>query len=571
MNTVWRGFGSAIGLFEGDAETVTDSKIDRRADSAGASEGQAAVQGKAGKHAALPQKAAAAGFLMPSVLTGVVIALVVAQYQPLVFNPDAYAQPDQAIAAEIKPVEVTAERQDAQPTTDVNYSAADYGIDATNLKDGTYTGSGQGYKSVITVAVTISGGKITAIEIVSAGDDEPYFSNAKGLISSVIAAQSTSVDTISGATYSSKGILVAIKNALEKAAGGTGSDTGASSVSAPAANSNKTHVTLKPTQAPAGGYADGVYYGEGEGYKSTIRVAVTVAGGKISQVEIVSQDDDAAYFNRAKALVASVVAKQSTAVDTVSGATFSSEGILAAIEDALSQAAAAAGNTNGSNAGSGSADKPGSGSNASNNGNAGNAGESGGTASGGKPSDEPAGGNDKVQYLDGSYTVYVKCENTEEPDAFEPYYLAMTVVVKDGKTTEIKDVHGTNKAGDEDAVLEEYDEANDAYLEWAAFGRTIRGKEYVGVVKQLIDLQTTPSKVDVVTRSTYSSKAIVKAYEKALDLAKDAYEKANPSDKPQDGAAADGATGSAGESGSAGSSSPAAGDAAAAEGEGTRA
>ena len=526
---------------------------------------------KLGKHAALPQKAATAGFLMPSVLTGVVIALVVAQYQPLVFDPDAYAQPDQAIAAEIKPVEVAAERQDAQPTTDVNYSAADYGIDATNLKDGTFTGSGQGYKSVITVAVTISGGKITAIEIVSAGDDEPYFSNAKGLISSVIAAQSTSVDTISGATYSSKGILVAIKNALEKAAGGSGSDAGASSVSAPAAGSNKTHVTLNPTQAPAGGYADGVYYGEGEGYKSTIRVAVTVAGGKISQVEIMSQNDDAAYFNRAKALVNSVVAKQSTAVDTVSGATFSSEGILAAIEDALSQAAAAAGNTSGSNAGSGSADKPGNGGNAGNNGNAGNAGENGGTASGDKPSDEPAGDNDKVQYLDGSYTVFVKCENTEEPDAFEPYYLAMTVVVKDGKATEIKDVHGTNKADEEDAVLEEYDEANDAYLEWAAFGRTIRGKEYIGVVKQLIDLQTAPAKVDVVTRSTYSSKAIVKAYEKALGLAKDAYEKANPSDKPQSGATEGGTADDADESGSAGSSSSAAGDATASEGEGARA
>ena len=61
--------------------------------------------------------------------------------------------------------------------------------------------SGQGFRSVITVAVTVSGGKIAAIEIVSAGDDEPYFSNAKGLIGSVIAAQSTSVDTISGATY----------------------------------------------------------------------------------------------------------------------------------------------------------------------------------------------------------------------------------------------------------------------------------------------------------------------------------------------------------------------------------
>lgn len=500
---------------------MTDRKTEERAEAERHGATQGIEEKGAGKHAALPQKAATAGLLMPSVLTGVAIALVVAQYQPLVFNPDAYASTEQA-TTEIKPVEVTAERQDAQPATDANYSAADYGIDASNLKDGTYTGSGQGFKSTITVAVTISGGKIVAIEIVSAGDDEPYFSNAKGLISSVIAAQSTSVDTISGATYSSKGILVAIKNALEKAAGGTGSDTGASSAPASAASS-KSHATLNPTQVPADGYADGTYYGEGEGYKSTIRVAVTIAGGKISKIDVLSQDDDAAYFNRAKSLIATVVDKQTTAVDTVSGATFSSEGILAAVEDALRQAAVKTGND-------AAADKP--------------AGDSGNTGSGNSPSkpdgdDKPSQSEPtETRYLDGDYTVYVKCENTEDPDAFEPYYLAMTVTVENGKASAIKDVHGTNKATDEDAVLEEYDESNDAYLEWAAFGRVVRGKEYVGVVKQLIDLHANPSNVDVVSRSTYSSKAIVKAYEKALELANEAYKKANPSD--------DAATGDAG-------------------------
>ena len=131
--------------------------------------------------------------------------------------------------------------------------------------------------------------------------------------------------------------------------------------------------------------------------------------------------------------------------------------------------------------------------------------------------------------------MYVKCENSEDPDAFEPYYLAMTVTVKDGKATAIKDLHGTNKATDQEAVLGSYDEENDSYIEWAASGRTVRGKEYIGVVKQLIDLRRDPVNVDVVSRSTYSSKAIVKAYEKALELAKDAYEKANPSDRPASG------------------------------------
>ena len=519
-------------------KTVTDRKIGKHAGEVAPHAPSSTDKTKTGKHVALPQKAATASLLMPSLLTGVAIAFVVSHYQPLAFDPNAYASAEQAMAAEIKPVEVTAERQDAQPATGANYSAADYGIDASNLKDGVYTGSGQGFRSVITVAVTVSGGKIAAIEIVSAGDDEPYFSNAKGLIGSVIAAQSTSVDTISGATYSSKGILVAIKNALEQSAGQAKSSLATSPASAPSA-SDKTHATLNPTETPANGYVDGTYYGEGEGYKSDIRVVVSIVNGMISQIDIVSQDDDAAYFNRAKSLIPSIVSKQTTAVDTVSGATFSSEGILAAVEDALRQATPSTGG-----AGGDSTDKPTGGSSGAGSDNSSNKPGNGDDSNGDdtdKPSqDKPAASG----YLDGDYTVYVKCENSADPDAFEPYYLAMTVTVKDGRASAIKDLHGTNKATDQDVVLGSYDEENDSYIEWAASGRTVRGKEYIGVVKQLIDLRTDPVNVDVVSRSTYSSKAIVKAYEKALELAKDAYEKANSSDKPASGDASAGSDGS---------------------------
>lgn len=517
---------------------MTDRKIGKHAGEVAPHAPSSTDKTKTGKHVALPQKAATASLLMPSLLTGVAIAFVVSHYQPLAFDSNAYASAEQAIAAEIKPVEVTAERQDAQPATGANYSAADYGIDASNLKDGVYTGSGQGFRSVITVAVTVSGGKIAAIEIVSAGDDEPYFSNAKGLIGSVIAAQSTSVDTISGATYSSKGILVAIKNALEQSAGQAKSSSATSPASSPSA-SDKTHATLNPTETPVNGYVDGTYYGEGEGYKSDIRVAVSIVNGKISQIDIVSQDDDAAYFNRAKSLIPSIVSKQTTAVDTVSGATFSSEGILAAVEDALRQATPSTGG-----AGGDSTDKPTGGSSGAGSDNSSNK-PGNGDDSNGDGTDKPSQDKPAVSgYLDGDYTVYVKCENSADPDAFEPYYLAMTVTVKDGRASAIKDLHGTNKATDRDVVLGSYDEENDSYIEWAASGRTVRGKEYIGVVKQLIDLRTDPVNVDVVSRSTYSSKAIVKAYEKALELAKDAYEKANSSDKPASGDASAGSDGS---------------------------
>ena len=82
--------------------------------------------------------------------------------------------------------------------------------------------------------------------------------------------------------------------------------------------------------------SDGVYYGSGEGYQSTITVAVTVASGKITDVRIVSHADDAPYVARAEKLIPNIISRQSADVDTVSGVTFSSRGILSAVKDAMS-------------------------------------------------------------------------------------------------------------------------------------------------------------------------------------------------------------------------------------------
>ncbi len=464
------------------------------------------------------KKAASAGFLMPSVLVGAVVALVVAQYQPLVFDASAYPVAEQASASEMKPVAVTSERQSDQPTTGVSYDASDYGVDAKNLKDGTYTGSGQGYKSTIMVAVTISGGKITAIDIVSQDDDEPYFSNAKTLISQVIAKQSTSVDTVSGATYSSKGILVAIKNALDKAAGGTGTETNVGGQAEVSSEPAKQHTALNPMETPSDGYVDGVYTGSGEGYKSTITVAVTISGGRISQIDVVSQDDDAEYFSRAQGLIAQIVAKQSTAVDVVSGATFSSEGILSAVEDALSKAVRNKDAASGGD-GDGGSDDAGDGGN----GNGGDSGSGDNGNNGGNSTDDDA----DTGYLDGEYPVFVKCVNEEDEEEFEPYYLAMIVTVEGGRATAISNLHGSETGAAGDPVLGAYDTANDLYLNWAANGRTVKGVQHTGVVAQLIDQHKDPSNIDVVSRATYSSRAIANAYAKAMELAKEAYGKAH--------------------------------------------
>ena len=87
----------------------------------------------------------------------------------------------------------------------------------SKYKDGTFTGSAKGYNGDITVSVTISGDKITAVNVVSGSDDEPYFSTAKALTSTIVSNQSADVATVSGATFSSNGIIGAAKNAISQA------------------------------------------------------------------------------------------------------------------------------------------------------------------------------------------------------------------------------------------------------------------------------------------------------------------------------------------------------------------
>lgn len=87
-------------------------------------------------------------------------------------------------------------------------------------------------------------------------------------------------------------------------------------------------------------YQDGTYTGEAEGFGGVISVSVTIAGGQISQINILSADkEDGAYLAMAEEMIPVIIEKQSAQVDTVSGATFSSGGIKNAVLQALEKAA----------------------------------------------------------------------------------------------------------------------------------------------------------------------------------------------------------------------------------------
>ena len=77
-----------------------------------------------------------------------------------------------------------------------------------DLPDGIYEGTGTGFAGKITVAVEIKDKKIVAITVLNVeADDAAFFNRAKGVIDRIIQSQNLDVDVVSGATYSSVGII----------------------------------------------------------------------------------------------------------------------------------------------------------------------------------------------------------------------------------------------------------------------------------------------------------------------------------------------------------------------------
>ena len=219
--------------------------------------------------------------------------------------------------------------------------------------DGTYNGSAAGYHGETSVQVTVSNGYITDVTVLSTGDDAEFFSLAKsGVISGILSAQSVSVDTVTGATFSSRGILDAVSNALstalkmnsdvsvfttdESALTPTPVLTPTPSPTPSPTPTSTPEATQQPVADGPIAAADGSYSGTGSGFRGDTDVTVTVENGYITGISIDSYRDDNAYFSRAKkTMISRILSAQSVDVDTVSGATYSSAGILDAVADAL--------------------------------------------------------------------------------------------------------------------------------------------------------------------------------------------------------------------------------------------
>lgn len=321
-----------------------------------------------------------------------------------------------------------------------------------DLTDGVYKGTGTGYAGDITVAVQIKDKQIVAIDILSSSDDAAFFKRAQAVIDKIIEGQTLDVDTVSGATYSSRGIISAVKNALtgEKDSGTTGQSQSGSGA---AAGSSTSVAAVEDPSA----YKDGTYYGTGTGFGGTLKVKVEISGGKITSIQIMENQDGSEYISKASALINTIIQNQSTNVDTVSGATYSSVGIIQAVRNALSQAAVSTSGTTTS-------------------GEAGNAGNSG------NQNQDTSAATGNFPYKEGIY--YGTAEGYSGD-------VSVAVVIQEKS---IKAILITETSDDE-----------------AFFQRAM------GVVKNVLKTQRT--EVDTVSGATYSSKGILGAIQNALKQA----------------------------------------------------
>ena len=338
---------------------------------------------------------------------------------------------------------------------------------AIDVKDGTYKGSANGYGGKVTVNVTVSKKTMTAIDIVSApGETDSFFNRAKGVIDEMLTAQSTDVDVVSGATYSSNGIIGAVKNALFR--------TESNNATAAAANAGNAAGSAPSVSkvSESGTWKDGTYTGSGKGFGGTISVKVTVKDGKISAIDVTSASGEtASYFSKAKGIIPKMISGQTTNVDAASGATYSSNGIITAVRNALSKAETGKSSTKKKNKKNKKNKKKNSSSDNNNNNKA------------------PAEG-----YEDGTYTGSAACSGEQ----FKEYSVTANVTIKNGKISAVE-VSSTAKGTN----LKQF-----------------MSRDEIKNLPSLIVSKNGTSGVDAVSGATYSSHAIFNAVNDALSKAK---------------------------------------------------
>jgi len=193
-------------------------------------------------------------------------------------------------------------------------------VNMNNLKTGTYKGRATGYHDYITVDVTVDEEKIVKIDYSENETPNKGGVAVAKMIEEIIKRQSVEIDTVSGATYASEGTLRAVDYALGVARGERAPIDG---------EFNEDTGTIEHH------FTSGTYSGNGDGYKGEINLNVTVSENKIEKIEYQGKETPDIGGKAMEEIIARILRSQSSQIDTISGATFSSRGAQEALDYAL--------------------------------------------------------------------------------------------------------------------------------------------------------------------------------------------------------------------------------------------
>ena len=255
--------------------------------------------------------------LLPAAAVAAVVLATLPRTAPVLAEvPERLAAPEPASSEAAQPEETASEEES---------------IPRLPYADGVYTGASRGYGGQVKVQVMMQDGLITDVQILDASHETKQFlRRATRLVDTVQAAQTWEVDAVSEATYTSRGILGAIQNAL----------TGEEVINpAPPQPKPAQPLVVEEFTAPSA-YRDGVYTASAQGFGGPITLQVTIQNDTIADITIVSAEGETQpYFSRARRVISTILESNTPEVDSISGATYSSTGILNAVKSALSSAA----------------------------------------------------------------------------------------------------------------------------------------------------------------------------------------------------------------------------------------
>lgn len=190
--------------------------------------------------------------------------------------------------------------------------------DGTQLANGKYSADALNVESTITATVTVKGHKISAVSVKDNGNTYAQYTSPYTVVPKrIVDAQSTDVDGVTGATYSSDAVKKAVDMALAQARG----------------------EKPVPARNAALSFTPGTYTGSGKGYGGQVQARVTFSETGITDIRVGQQRETAHVGDVAfQTLPARIIAANGLNVDAVSGATMSSFGLKEAVLDAADQA-----------------------------------------------------------------------------------------------------------------------------------------------------------------------------------------------------------------------------------------